>query len=308
MEKARLVHGRRETEVVLLNAEAANRLASEYALKVAGAFQRPDYAARVAERLGLSKQVVGLYVKKLAKAGVLDEVGEINVRGGRAKMYKTTVSGFSTVFPGTRWRRRSKDVELPEKLHNFLKPFLVGGKINGIVVVGSPHPHGPFRSVAADGHYGFQLGLFLGRFVDQPENFSVRLDVDVKSEKLYGENLLLLGGPGTNIITANVNPSLPIGFMEPNYWSGLVSPKQTYTSEFTGLVAKAPNPHDPRKTVIVCAGLRASGTKAAVLALTNHWSVLLNSYRGEERWAAVVEGLDMDGDGKIDSVEILETT
>jgi len=168
-------------------------------------------------------------------------------------------------------------------------------------------PHGPFLSVAADGHYGFQLGLFLGRYVEMPSDFMVRLDVDVKSEKLFTANMILLGGPGTNIITAMVNNSLSIKFPEHNYWAGVLTPRQTYTSEFVGIVAKTPNPFNPQKTVITLAGPRAAGTKAAVVALTQKWEELLSEYDGREKWAAVVQGLDLDGDGKIDSVEVLET-
>ncbi|MEM1943336.1 MAG: hypothetical protein QXO30_05300 [Candidatus Caldarchaeum sp.] len=308
MGRARLLQSGRETDVAVIKASVKGLRFTDLVFEVAGAFQKPNYPARVAERLGVSKQIVGQYVKRLVELGVLTEAGETDVRGGRARMYQATVSGVSMLFPRPRWRKQSKGDEMPEKLSSFLEPFLIRRKLNGLVVVGSPHPHGPFRSVATDGHYGFQLGLFLGRYVDNLSGFKVRLDVDVKSEKLYENNLLLLGGPGTNLITAMVNSSLPVGFMEGNYWSGIVSPRQTYTSEFVGLVAKSPNPNNPRNTVIVLAGLRASGTKSAVLALTENWSRLLETYHGEQSWAAVVEGFDVDGDGKIDSVEILETT
>ncbi|MEM2237223.1 MAG: hypothetical protein QXR26_00735 [Candidatus Caldarchaeum sp.] len=308
MRRARLVYGLREIDVALASADSAKVFSSRLAAEIAGAFRKPDYPANVAEKLGVSKQAVGMYVKRMLKTGFLTEVGETEVRGGRARLYKTTSSGIAVVFPKHPWRRHFKKVEMPEKLSAFLHPFVRDGKLNGLVVVGSPHPHGPFRSVASDGHYGFQLGLFLGRYVGLPADFAVRLDVDVKSEKLYTNNLLLLGGPGTNLITAMVNTSLPISFLESNYWAGLVSPKQTYTSEFIGLVAKTPNPSNPNNTAIVLAGLRASGTKAAVISLTTGWEKLLESYEGQESWAAVVEGLDLDGDGKIDSVEVLETT
>ncbi|MEM1946994.1 MAG: hypothetical protein QXH12_02010 [Candidatus Caldarchaeum sp.] len=308
MKRVKLVHGRREIDVVLSEAGSAKFFSSRLTAQIAGAFHEPDYPARVAESLGVSKQVVGLYVRKMCKAGLLTEVGEVEVRGGRARLYRTTASGLAVVFPKHPWRRLSKMADMPGKLSAFLHPFVKDGKLNGLVVVGSPHPHGPFRSVAADGHYGFQLGLFLGRYVELPADFAVRLDVDVKSEKLHENNMLLLGGPGTNIITASVNSSLPIRFIENNYWAGLVSPKQKYASEFTGIVAKTPNPSNPDNIVIVLAGLRASGTKAAVISLTTRWEKLLQSYEGQDSWAAVVEGLDLDGDGKIDSVEILETT
>jgi len=33
---------------------------------------------------------------------------------------------------------------------------------------------------------------------------------------------------------------------------------------------------------------------------------LLKGYNGQETWSAIVQGFDVDGDGKVDSVEILE--
>lgn len=271
------------------------------------AFDNPNYVSRAASKLGISKQLASIHVNRMVEVGLLKEVGQIELHGGRAKLYRVAAGGVASVFSNRAWRKAVQPVNMPEKLSEFLHPFVVGGKLNGLVVVGSPHPHGPFRAVATDGHYGFQIGLLIGKFVRDVEDFAVRLDVDVRSEKLYAENLLLLGGPGTNIITSMVNKELPIKFMENNYWAGLVATKQVYTSEFAGLIAKTPNPFNPDKTIIVLAGLRAAGTKASVIALTKFWNILLANYDGQKKWAAVVEGLDLDGDGKIDSVEILET-
>jgi len=42
-----------------------------------------------------------------------------------------------------------------------------------------------------------------------------------------------------------------------------------------------------------------------VLALVKFWKQTLKDY-GEEPFATVIRGLDLDGDGKVDSVEVLE--
>lgn len=307
MRKVKLFSGSSETDALLAGPFQLRAFSSVTAFKLAQMFEKPNYVSRAAAKLGVSKQLASIHVKRLVKAGFLKEVGEVERRGGRAKLYQLSSHGVAAIFSSRSWRRNLLPAQMPEKLQKFLSPFVEAEKLNGLVVVGSPHPHGPYRAVATDGHYGFQLGLFLGRYIEKVEDFAVRLDVDVKSEKLFAENLLLLGGPGTNIITSMVNEELPVKFMENNYWGGLVAKKQVYTSEFAGVVAKTPNPFNSQKTVIVLAGLRASGTKATVIALTRFWNKLLSSYEGESSWAAVVEGLDLDGDGKIDSVEILET-
>jgi Ca2+-binding EF-hand superfamily protein len=79
-----------------------------------------------------------------------------------------------------------------------------------------------------------------------------------------------------------------------------------YTSDNIGLIAKIMNPWDSSKRIIVLAGNKTVGTKACVLALTNFWEKTLKSYKGDETFAKVIQGFDLDGDGKVDSIEVLE--
>jgi S-layer protein (TIGR01564 family) len=146
-----------------------------------------------------------------------------------------------------------------------------------------------------------------------PDEFAIKLDVDVKAEKEEKNNLILVGGPGTNLLTQDLNEHLPIRFsMKPSeegfLFGGLVSRKTSnvYTVDTVGLIAKIVNPWDKTKRVIVLAGNKAVGTKACVLALTNFWKKTLQKYNGEDTFATVIQGFDLDGDGKVDSVEILE--
>jgi S-layer protein (TIGR01564 family) len=146
-----------------------------------------------------------------------------------------------------------------------------------------------------------------------PEEFAVKLDVDVKAEKDEKNNLILVGGPGTNLLTEELNEHLPIRFnMKPSeqgfLFGGLYSTetRRVYTTDTAGLVAKIANPWDRTKKVIVLAGNKAVGTKACVLALTNFWQKSLKEYDGEDTFARVIEGFDLDGDGKVDSIEVLE--
>jgi hypothetical protein len=146
-----------------------------------------------------------------------------------------------------------------------------------------------------------------------PEDFAIKLDVDVKAEKEERNNLLLVGGPGTNLITQELNEHLPIRFnmqstAQGYLFGGLVSQKTglVYTADVAGLIANIPNPWDSSKRVIVLAGNKAVGTKACVLALTNFWQKTLHAYHGEEDFATVIQGYDLDGDGKVDSIEVPE--
>ncbi|TET25613.1 MAG: hypothetical protein E3J73_05995 [Candidatus Bathyarchaeum sp.] len=200
---------------------------------------------------------------------------------------------------------------IDEKMKEFLSPFIKDGTFDGKIVVGSPDPHGPFKAKARDGHYAAYLTLFLGQFVELPEDFPIKLDVDVKAEKEEGNNLILVGGPGTNLITQEFNEFLPIRFnMMPSehgfLLGGLVSEKtqKVYTADNMGLIARIPNPWNMEKSVIVLAGNKAVGTKACVLALTKFWKKTLKNF-DDERFAVVIQGFDLDGDGKVDSIEVL---
>jgi hypothetical protein len=73
-----------------------------------------------------------------------------------------------------------------------------------------------------------------------------------------------------------------------------------------GLIAKIVNPWDNTKRIVVLAGNKAVGTKACVLALTDFWKKTLQDYHGQETFATVIQGFDLNGDGKVDSIEVSE--
>ncbi len=171
---------------------------------------------------------------------------------------------------------------------------------DGYIVVGSPEPHGPHKARARDGHYATHLAMTLGKYFNTTE-FSVKLDTDIKAEKEMNKNLILIGGPITNIIMKDINEHLPVQFSDKEPW-GLHSKRtgMDYTEENTGIIAKIKNPYDKEKVIIALAGIRNGGTKATVITLSNNPEML----KGKDY--LIVQGYDYNGDGKIDSVEILE--
>ncbi|MBD3312494.1 hypothetical protein GF352_03520 [archaeon] len=125
------------------------------------------------------------------------------------------------------------------------------------------------------------------------------------NEKRLNENMILIGGPGTNLVTEKVNQYLPAKFNEDNYWKSIKSKNNEYTDDTCGLIIKTLNPFNKDKFILLLAGLRVTGTKSCIIALMNQCSELLKGYdRGS--LSRVVKGYDFDGDGKIDGVEILE--
>lgn len=277
--------------------------------------EREMYPLEVARKLGIHEQKVYYHIRKLAKAGAIVVTREEKKKGAIAKYYKAVSPAFGIELPqGYRTIQRLSLLGMNQQIQKFFNKFIrEDGRFEGKLVVGSPTPHGPFKTSARDGHYASYLTFFLGQFAKMPEEFAIKLDVDVKAEKEEKNNLILVGGPGTNLLTQEVNEYLPIKFnMQPSeqgfLFGGLVSRKtsRVYTADTVGLIAKIVNPWDNAKRVIVLAGNKAVGTKACVLALTSFWKKSLKYYHGEDTFATVIQGFDLDGDGKVDSIDILE--
>jgi DNA-binding PadR family transcriptional regulator len=277
--------------------------------------EKEMYPLELAKKLGVHEQKVYYHMRKLAKAGAIAVVREEEKKGAIAKYYKPVSSAYGVELPNeyktiTKLSLLSMDKQIQEFFREFIRQ---DGTFEGKIVVGSPTPHGPFRTSARDGHYASYLTFFLGQFAKMPDEFAIKLDVDMKAEKEERNNLILVGGPGTNVLTQEVNENLPIRFnMQPSQdgflLGGLISGEtsRAYTADTAGLVAKITNPWDSTKKVIVLAGNKAVGTKACVLALTNFWKKTLENYHAEDTFATVIQGFDLDSDGKVDSIEILE--
>ncbi len=277
--------------------------------------EKEMYPLEIAKALNIHEQKVYYHIRKLEEAGAIEVAREEVKKGATAKYFRTTSSAFGIDLPqGYRPIRKLSLLSMEDRVHKFFKEFIKeDGAFEGKIVVGSPTPHGPFKTSARDGHYAAHLAFFLGQFVQMPDEFAIKLDVDVKAEKEEKNNLILVGGPGTNLLTQDVNEHLPIRFdmrssTEGFLFGGLVSKRTSavYTADNVGLVAKIVNPWEKTKRIIVLAGNKAVGTKACVLALTNFWSRTLKNYDGDETFAKVIQGFDLDGDGKVDSIEVLE--
>jgi DNA-binding transcriptional ArsR family regulator len=277
--------------------------------------EKEMYPLEIAKVLKIHEQKVYYHIRKLEKAGAIAVTREEEKKGATARYFRAVSPAFGIELPQEyRSIKQLSLLTMEEQIQKFFKEFVKdNGAFGGKIVVGSPAPHGPFKTVARDGHYAAHLTFFLGQFVKMPDDFAIKLDVDVKAEKEEKNNLILVGGPGTNLLTQEINEYLPTRFdmrasAEGFLFGGLVSVRTSavYTSDNVGLVAKIVNPWDRSKRIMVLAGNKAVGTKACVLALTNFWKKTLKNYKGDETFAKVVQGFDLDGDGKVDSIEVLE--
>ena len=266
----------------------------------------PRYPAEIARALKTHHQTIYYHVGRLERAGLITRVGRESIRGGEACLFALSSDGYAVEF-------QVKGEPLPtlqtstksRALGGFFKEFIDDGVLDGWIVVGSPVQHGSAGTQARDGHYAVQLGFALGQFVQLPERFPVKLDVDVKAESLRGANLIVVGGPRNNVISEELNQYVPIRFKEGGLWGSIVDDEgKSYTSELDCIVAKIENPWAAGKTCIMAAGLTGAGTKAAIIGICNQADQLFKNYR-TGAYACVIRGMDKDGDGKVDSVETL---
>lgn len=267
----------------------------------------PKYPAEMARSLGAHHQTVYYHIGRLEKAGLITRVKSEQIRGGEANLFALASDGYAVEFPvkgeplpTLRSSGRSKALGM------FFKEFFDDGEFDGWIVVGSPVQHGAAGTQARDGHYAVQLGFALGQFVNLPARFPVKLDVDLRAEKLLSSNLIVVGGPRNNVVAEELNPHLPLKFSQGGFWSAIVDDEgKTYASELDCLVEKVQNPWDRTKTCVVIAGLTGAGTKAAIIGVCNQADELFERYRSGT-YAALLRGVDRDGDGKVDSAQVLK--
>jgi DNA-binding CsgD family transcriptional regulator len=266
----------------------------------------PKYPAEIARSLGVYHQTVYYHMGRLERSGLIVRTRTQVIRGGEATLFALSSDGYAVEFP-VKGERVATPTTLSRSriLGQFLKEFIRDGELDAWVVVGSPIPHGESGTQARDGHYAVQLGFALGQFVRLPARFPVKLDVDVKAEKLTGSNLIIVGGPRTNVIAEEINPHLPIRFKEGGFWGSIVDEGgRTYNSELDCIVAKTRNPWKAESTCLLAAGLTGAATKAAIIGVCNEADKVFKGYL-EGDFASVLRGVDRDGDGKVDSVEVL---
>ena len=261
-----------------------------------------SYPAEVAKKLGIGKQKAYYHFEKLKDAGLVEEAGEEKKSGGLATYYRPSSESF-TFDLGFEGRRKKLPEEEPA-VRKFLSPLVENGRIDGRIVVGSPDEHGPDQVRARDGHLASEIGLKLGSYA-KSSDFSTVLDTEVYRDESFGENMLLLGGVLTNTVTKKFNDHFPVSFEGKDFpYREIRTENSSYSEGTIGVVSKTRNPENPNNAIYMVAGVRNKGTLAAVMAFKNLEDIIEDC--GEGEFYRIVRGLDMDGDGKIDSYEVVE--
>lgn len=262
--------------------------------------KKPASIPELAKAIKTSKSKAESCVMALKKAGL---VAVQNTTTKRGEVYKAAANSFSFEVSDARVKLAIREQGISDEgTAKFFRKFVRDGKFDGYICVGSPDPHGAYRSIARDAHYAIYLSMFFGQFCDLPKDFPIVLDTDVISKNLFKQNLIVIGGPVTNLITRDVNNFLPMKFEKEEGW-GLKDSEGVHTRDYEGTIEKIRNPFDKTKEIIVISGIRNVGTLSAILAATRFSKLTFRSYNDEPVWSVLVRGYDIDGDGEIDSVE-----
>ncbi len=261
--------------------------------------EKSSYPKSISKTLGENEQKVYYHIHRLQKAGLI-KIERVEERGGGvAKIYSIAAPAFALLLkPLEHVSGESK--EAPD-----LEPFVQNGKLNCKIIVASPEPHGYTGGRGKDAPIATEFGLFLGQFVRYFPARTVLFDAEAH-ENVLKQNIIVIAGPGVNSVTFKANKKLPIRFEgKGEFFTALYSTitGKKYVDESCGVALKIKNPFNPQAELILLAGRRAAGTRAAVVAFTKKLEVLSG---GKKHWAHVVKGFDTDRDGFVDEVKVLE--
>ena len=279
-------------------------LISDLAWKILNLINKtPMYPNQIAQILKINEQKVYYHIHQMKANGLIEVVREEEKNGALCKYFAPTAHAFGVELPSSKKEIILNKNTAETEIRDFFYDFISTGELNGSIVVGSPTTHGPYLTAARDGHYAVQLGLLLGQFCSIGKEFSVVLDTDLKLEKMQKQNLIVVGGPVTNIICSELNTKVNF-FVWDKIWK-ITHKNKTFTEDGAGVIAKIKNPWDTTKTIILVSGRDFLGTKACILAITKFSKEILKDYNRNKEFVKVIQGLDLDGDGKIEKIKVL---
>lgn len=278
--------------------------------RILGELSKGEKCAKdLAKAFGASEQIICYHLRELEKAHLVTLERTVKRRGATAKFYRADSRAIA-VLPHESQTGKSAVVaidSIAEFSSKLFGPFIANGHFNGHIVLGSPDPHGIYRSRARCGDSATDLALFIGSLLPVTRESVVRLDTEVSQSEL-SENLISLGGPRVNTVTYSMNEHLPISY-ELTSQSMMISKLsgKSYSGEDEGAIQLIVNPNNPASRVLVIAGNTYLGTRAAVLAVIKYTSEIAKGNSVNQNFLArVVSGLDVNSDGLVDDVQFLE--
>ncbi len=279
-----------------INTKGSSIIISSIQQKILSTLSKKSlYPKELASIIGVPEPSIYYHVRSMEKMGLIKVMMRENHRAAVAKYYVPTAKAFFV-----RCGSEPTSVQrIPYHLKPVFEPFIQNGELNSKIVVGSPDPHGPDRARSRDAYYGIDLALFIGTMLFNAKP-CVKLDTELTNEDLK-DNLIIVGGTVVNRITRRVNNVLPIRFdQKKNIYSSKT--KAVYKGDDCGFITVTRNPFAKTKAsdkkIIVLAGKRFSGTRAAILSFISGYDRIENR---------IVQGIDSDYDGIVDKIKILES-
>jgi len=261
----------------------------------------PMYPAEIARQLKLPEQTVYYHMRSLVSAQLVEISSEEQKQGGTAKRYSFPADSLSVLL--SERKAKSARISRQRKIPAIFAPFVKNGVFDARMVVGSPDPHGPYRSRGSE-FCAAEVAMYLGGFCsfEYPLYY---LDTEI-IEQQRKHNLIALGGPKVNTLVNDVNAALPIRFDKSDFSIYSSLSKKKYTED-VGIVELVPNPYNPKAKMLIIAGSSHHGTRIGVLGLLRHQREFESGNAFDSAvMAKVIAGFDEDSDGIVDTVEILE--
>ncbi len=257
----------------------------------------PRYSHELAKALGMHEQKIYYHMRKLESAGLITIERREEHGGATAKYYRASAPAFTVLLAEP--KPTNTITHIDSATRSLLEPFIIDGKADFLIVIGSPQAHGPSMVQARDGGYAIDLALFLGSYLNGSPEPVVKLDTEFKKED-WQRNLIVIGGPIVNTVAAEINRHLLIRFSEDGKTIIDTRTKSKYANDQVGIIVKGENPRARKRAVLFIAGRRQAGTKAAILAFFKHLAAIATNP------VCVVEGRDLDSDGVVDDAHLIE--
>ncbi len=296
----KLIDDKKAIDCTVIEANAFSALSVERIKILKFLAGEPTYPAQIARELHLQVQTVYYHVRELQRAGLVKLVDLEEKGGAMAKKYAVSGKALAVILQ-EQWEpfETASKKQPPQLFSHFIKD----GFFNGKFILGSPDPHGKYRSRASE-FCACELSMILGKYCSFTFPLYL-LDTELKTEDKKN-NLVLIGGPKVNSVVSEVNSYLPIKFDE-NTFSAYSTVSKKRFSETVGLIELIDNPFTKGKKLLFVGGINYQSTRAAVLAIVNNLKEIEKGNTFDNSIIArVVEGFDENGDGVIDNVEFLE--
>jgi DNA-binding transcriptional ArsR family regulator len=245
--------------------------------------KRSTYPLELARKMKMHEQKLYYHIRILQKTGLLKKVGRFYEVQRNVLCY---VPEYVEPIEGGVGLQAF--VPVPE----MMKPFVKDGVIDCKIVVGAPFPHGPLNRAARSGHLAGEVAALLGWFGRVERRF-VYLDTEMADLK---GNIIAISGMRVNTAMQQLNEYLPIRFCEEGHCIVSSITEEHYRGHDTGMIVRMLNPFSKGHYIIVLAGISTLGTRAAVVAFTQHFDrVLKGNAKNPTVFANVVRGKEVKG-------------